>query len=163
MKKISLFLICAFVLFSKSSFAQNYEFELPDLDGNNVKLSQLLQKGPVMISFWALWCVPCKEEMRVMSDIYNKYKDSGFVYIAMNQDATKSSAKVKAYIESKSYKFTVLLDSDTHVFDTFGGQNLPFGILLNKKGEVVKTYTGYIPGDESKLEEDIVKVLKDSK
>ena len=163
MKKILITLICFFFVFSKNSFCQTYDFELPDLDGNNVKLSELLQKGPVMISFWALWCVPCKEEMRVMSDIYNKYKDSGFVYIAMNQDATKSSSKVKSYIESKNYKFLVLLDSDTHIFDTFGGQNLPFGVLLNKKGEVVKTYTGYIPGDESKLEEDIVSILKQSK
>jgi cytochrome c biogenesis protein CcmG/thiol:disulfide interchange protein DsbE len=163
MKKLSILFFLLFTLFSKISFSQSYDFELPDLDGNNVKLSQLLQKGPVMISFWALWCVPCKEEMRVMGDIYNKYKDSGFVYIAMNQDSPKSSSKVKSYIESKNYKFLVLLDSDTHIFDTFGGQNIPFGVLMNKKGEVVKTYTGYIPGDETKLEEDIVNVLKSSK
>jgi len=116
-----------------------------------------------MISFWALWCVPCKEEMRVMSNIYNKYKDSGFVYIAMNQDSPKSSTKVKSYIESKSYNFIVLMDSDTHVFDMFGGQNIPFGVLMNKKGEIVNTYTGYIEGDESKLEQDVVNVLKESK
>lgn len=163
MKKISFLLIFLFAFLLKTSFCQSYEFELPDLDGNNVKLSQLLQKGPVMISFWALWCVPCKEEMRVMSDVFNKYKDSGFVYIAMNQDSPKSSTKVKSYIESKNYKFIVLLDSDTHVFESFGGQNLPFGILINKKGDVVKTYTGYITGDESKLEEDIVKVINESK
>jgi peroxiredoxin len=163
MKKIAFLLICFFVLFSKTSYSQNYDFELSDLDGNNVKLSELLKKGPVMISFWALWCVPCKEEMRVMSNIYNKYKDSGFVYIAMNQDSPKSSTKVKSYIESKSYNFIVLMDSDTHVFDMFGGQNIPFGVLMNKKGEIVKTYTGYIEGDESKLEQDVVNVLKESK
>lgn len=162
MKKLLLMLFVLFTMLSKT-FSQSFDFELPDLDGNNVKLSTLLQKGPVMISFWALWCVPCKEEMRVMSDIYEKYKDSGFVYIAMNQDSPKSSSKVKSYIESKSYKFFVLMDSDTHVFDSFGGQNIPFGVLLNKKGEIVKTYTGYIPGDEVTLEQDVANVVKASK
>jgi len=163
MKKLSIILFALLIFTFKNSFAQSYDFELPDLDGNNVKLSTLLQKGPVLISFWALWCVPCKEEMRVMSGIYNKYKDSGFVYIAMNQDDPKSSSKVRSYIESKNYKFTVLMDADKHIFDNFGGQELPFGVLLNKKGEIVKSYLGYIEGDESKLESDIESVLKQSK
>ena len=98
-----------------------------------------------------------------MNGIYSKYKDSGFVYIAMNQDSPKSSAKVKSYIQSKEYKFFVLLDSDGHVFDTFGGQNLPYSVLINKQGNIVKTYTGYMEGDESKIEQDIVNVLKESK
>lgn len=146
-----------------TSVAQSYDFELQDINGDNVKLSSLLEKGPVMMSFWALWCVPCKEEMKVINEIYKTYKDSGLVYVAVNQDSPKSSAKVKSYIESKSYEFLVLMDSDLHVFETFGGQNLPFSVLLNKKGEVAKTYTGYLSGDEKKLEEDMLKVLRESK
>lgn len=163
MKKFCLILLILFVFSSKNLFSQSYDFELPDLDGNNVKLSSLLEKGPVLVSFWALWCVPCKEEMRIMNGIYSKYKDSGFVYIAMNQDSPKSSAKVKSYIESKEYKFFVLLDSDGHIFETFGGQNLPYSVLINRKGNVVKTYTGYMEGDESKIEQDIVNVMKEPK
>ncbi len=163
MKKLSVILIITLFSLTKVSFGQSYDFSLEDLDGNTVTLAGLLEKGPVMISFWALWCVPCKEEMKIMSDIYNKYKDSGFVYVAMNQDSPKSSAKVKSYIESKGYKFIVLLDTDGHVFENFGGQNLPYSVLINKKGEVVKTYTGYVPGDESKIETDITNLIKESK
>jgi cytochrome c biogenesis protein CcmG, thiol:disulfide interchange protein DsbE len=163
MKKLSVILIVALFLFTKVSSGQSFDFSLEDLDGNTVTLTSLLEKGPVMISFWALWCIPCKEEMKIMSEIYNKYKDSGFVYVAMNQDTPKSSAKVKSYIESKEYKFIVLLDSDAHVFENFGGQNLPYSVLMNKKGDVVKTYTGYVPGDESKIENDLVELIKESK
>lgn len=163
MKKLSVLLLILFFFSAKFASSQAFDFDLNDISGNSVKLSQLLEKGPVMISFWALWCVPCKEEMKHMSELYQKYSDSGFVYVAINNDSPKSVDKVKSYVESKSYKFTVLLDTDTKVFETFGGQNLPFSLLLNKKGDVVKTYTGYISGDESKLEEDIVKVIKESK
>src|SRR6266498_59027 len=129
-KYIPLLLILA--VLPRLSHAQAYDFELQDVNGNNVKLSSLLEKGPVMMSFWALWCVPCKEEMKVFNEIYKTYKDSGFTYVAVNQDSPKSSAKVKSYIESKSYNFLVLMDSDLHVFESFGGQNLPLSILLNK-------------------------------
>ncbi|RPI14890.1 MAG: TlpA family protein disulfide reductase [Ignavibacteriae bacterium] len=163
MKKLSIILIAVFFFSAKFTNSQVYDFDLNDLDGNSVKLTQLLEKGPVMLSFWALWCIPCKEEMKNLSEIYKIYQDSGFVYAAVNNDDTKSVGKVKSYIESKNYKFTVLLDTDKKVFETYGGQNLPFSILLNKKGEVVKTYSGFIAGDESKLEEDIIKVIKESK
>lgn len=158
-----LIVIFAVCFISKQSFAQGYDFELQDLNGENIKLSNLLQKGPVMISFWALWCVPCKEEMKMMSELNKKLKDSGLVYIAINEDETKSSAKVKSYIESKNYDFPVLLDPDKNVFERFGGQNLPYSLLLNKKGEIAIVYSGYVSGDEKNIEEDIIKTINESK
>jgi hypothetical protein len=97
--------------------------------------------------------------MKVLNDLYSKYKDSGFVYVALNQDSPKSSAKVKSYIESKGYKFKCLFDSDLKVFEQFGGQNLPFSVFISSKGDILKTYTGYIQGDEIKLEQDIKAAL----
>lgn len=162
MKKLIVVLALVIMVVPKISFGQAYNFSLDDINGNTVTLNDLLKKGPVMISFWALWCVPCKEEMKYMNDIYNKYKDSGFVYIGMNQDSPKSSAKVKSYIDSKGYDFIVLLDTDGHVFDNYGGQNLPYSVLINRKGDIVKTYSGYVSGDESKIEKDIVNLLHES-
>jgi cytochrome c biogenesis protein CcmG, thiol:disulfide interchange protein DsbE len=163
MKKLSIIIIAIFLFSIKLSYSQAYDFDLNDIDGNSVKLNQLLEKGPVMISFWAMWCVPCKEEMKNVNEIWKKYADSGFVYVAINNDDTKSVGKVKTYIESKNYKFHVLLDTDKKVFDTFGGQNLPYSIIINKKGDIVKTYSGFVSGDESKIEEDVAKVIKESK
>jgi peroxiredoxin len=152
--------ITCILLLNSVSYSQTYDFELQDIEGNSVTLSSLLEKGPVLLQFWALWCVPCKEEMKIINDIWQVYKDSGFVYVSVNQDAPKSSAKVKSFVESKNYKFITLYDSELKVFEAYGGQNLPFSILLNRKGEIFKTYTGYLPGDEKKITEDITEVLK---
>jgi len=162
MKKTLILSLFLLILTTKGIFSQ-YEFDLNDINGNTVKLSQLLQKGPVFMQFWALWCIPCKEEMRVMNDFYAKYKDSGFVYVAINQDSPKSSAKVRAFIESKGYTAPCLLDGDMSVFEKFGGQNLPFSVFIGKDGNIIKSYTGYIQGDEGKLEEDIQSGLKAGK
>src|SRR5258706_14689341 len=110
MKKLILTAVLILLFSFKFSFAQSYDFDLQDLDGNSVKLSTLLAKGPVLLQFWATWCVPCKEEMKGLNDIWGKYKDSGFTYLAVSIDDQKTVSKVNPFIESKSYKFTVVFD-----------------------------------------------------
>ena len=162
MKKILILIPFLVILNTGNSYAQ-YEFDLNDLDGNSVKLSELLKKGPVFIQFWAMWCVSCKEEMKLMNELYAKYKDSGFVYVAMNQDSPKSSAKVKSFILSKGYDFITLYDPDMSVYERFGGQNLPFSVFMDRNGNIIKTYTGFMSGDESNLEEDVKKAILSGK
>lgn len=163
MKKITLILAVLLVFSVKFSYSQAYDFELLDLDGNSVKLSEQLKKGPVFLQFWATWCIPCKEEMKHLNLLYEKYKDSGFVYLAISTDDQKTVSKVKPFIESKGYKFTVLYDSDKNVFSNYGGQDPPYSVFLNKSGNVIKTYSGYIAGDDEKLEADIKAALSAEK
>ncbi len=160
MKKILTVFVFILLFLTKISLAQMSDFNLNDLDGNNIKLTELLKKGPVFLQFWATWCVPCKEEMKVLNELYEKYKDSGFVYVAVSIDDQKSISKVKPYIESKSYKFITVYDSDKSVFNSFGGQDPPFSVFLDRNGNVLKTYSGYIKGDDSKLESEIKDALK---
>src|SRR5690606_34227440 len=89
------------------------DFKLPDLDGNYLDLSKFTGEGPVLISFWATWCKPCMEELTEFNKIYNDYKDKGFKLIAISTDNEKTVAKVKPFIRSKGYNFTVLLDTNS--------------------------------------------------
>lgn len=160
MKKTIIFTI--FVLafaFTAQIYSQGYDFDLNDLDGNSVKLSELTKTGPVFVQFWATWCVPCKEEMKVLNELWNKYKDSGFVFVAISIDDQKSLSKVKPYIESKSYKFPVLYDTDKNVFSSFGGQDPPFSVFVDRNGSIFKTYSGYMQGDDAKLDKEIKEAL----
>ena len=160
MKKTIIFTI--FVLafaFTAQTYSQGYDFDLNDLEGNSVKLSELTKTGPVFVQFWATWCVPCKEEMKVLNELWNKYKDSGFVFVAVSIDDQKSLSKVKPYIESKSYKFPVLYDTDKNVFSSFGGQDPPFSVFVDRNGSIFKTYSGYMQGDDAKLDKEIKEAL----
>jgi peroxiredoxin len=163
MKKLT-FIIAFLLFFSiKLTYSQAYEFNLQDLDGNDVKLSELLKKGPVFLQFWATWCIPCKEEMKHMNTLWEKYKDSGFVYVGVSIDDQKTVSKVKPFIESKGYKFTVVYDSDKNVFNNYGGQDPPYSVLLTRSGDVMKKYSGYLLGDDEKLENDIKSALAEKK
>lgn len=159
MKKILTPLVFMILILANSSYSQTGDFDLNDIDGNSIKLSELLKKGPVFLQFWATWCTPCKEEMKVLNTLHEKYKDSGFVFVAVSIDDQKTASKVKPYIESKSYKFITVYDSDKNVFRNYGGQDPPFSVFLDRSGNIIKTYSGYIQGDEAKLESDIKDAL----
>jgi len=137
-----------------------YEFTSTDLDGNEVSLSKLLDKGPVLIGFWATWCSPCKEEMKEMQKIYDKYKAQGFTYLALNQDNQKSLSKVKPFIESHSYTFPVAFDTDQKIYEGYsGGEDIPYSILIDKNKNIVAVHRGYLSGDEKKIEAEIKALL----
>lgn len=144
------------------SFSQTFsDFTLPDLDNNDVTLSTLIGKGPVMLSFWATWCSPCKEELKKMQTIYEKYKEYGFEYLAINTDNQKSIAKVKSYITSQGYTFKVLLDFEKRVIEAYGGKEdeIPYSVLIGKDKTILNTHLGFKSGDEVKIEEEIKAAL----
>lgn len=162
MKALSILIILLVINFTNVLYSQ-YDFELDDIQGNTVKLSEALKKGPVFIHFWAMWCNSCKDELKILDNLSNKYKDSGFVLIAINIDNPKSSSKAKSFVITKNYDFDVLLDPSALVFEKFGGQNLPLSIFMDKNGNIVKTYSGFMEGDEAKLENDIKNILTTEK
>lgn len=160
MKKLiaGIFLI---IIFCANVNAQTYyEFTATDLEGNEVSLTKLLEKGPVLIGFWATWCSPCKEEMKEMQKIYDKYKAQGFTYLALNQDNQKSLSKVKPYIESHNYTFPVAFDTDKKIYEGYSGRDdIPYSILIDKNKNIVAVHKGYLSGDEKKIEAEIKALL----
>jgi cytochrome c biogenesis protein CcmG, thiol:disulfide interchange protein DsbE len=161
------FIVAAFVVGSAiTAFAQNLAtttIALDELDGSTSHLSWYLKKGPVYVTFWALWCVPCLQELRALNGVADRNAKEAFTILAVNQDTPKSLAKVKAYVSSQGYVFPVILDPNAQLLQIFNGQALPFSVLLGKNGRVINTRTGYLPGDEKQIEEDILSAVKDVK
>jgi cytochrome c biogenesis protein CcmG, thiol:disulfide interchange protein DsbE len=157
----------AFIIGSAfSTLAQNAatnSIVLDELDGSTSTLSEYLQKGPVYISFWALWCVPCLQELRALEGVAERNKEDAFTILAVNQDTPKSLAKVKAYVSSQGYAFPVIVDPNAQILQAFNGLALPFSVLLGKNGRVIHTRTGYLPGDEKEIEREILEAANSAK
>jgi hypothetical protein len=65
------------------------DFAMKDPEGNDVKLSDYVGKGKlVLVDFWASWCPPCRAEMPNLKKIYEKYKDQGFEIVGVSLDRT---------------------------------------------------------------------------
>lgn len=136
------------------------DFTLPNINGNNYQLSQNFGKGPILINFWATWCLPCRSEMKALKKIYKKYKDDGLQVLSISVDDPRTVSKVKGTVKANRYPFTILLDTNSEVFQLYQGTNPPLSILIDKNGEIVYSHAGYRKGDEKKLEKKIARLLK---
>ncbi len=136
------------------------DFQLKDLQGQRVALYDLLGKGPILISFWATWCKPCIKEMPHLHELYHRYKEHGFLVMAISEDSPRSLSKVKSFIAGKKYDFLVLLDENNAVQRKFNFRALPYTVLLDKEGHIIYSRMGYRPGDETVLEEKLLPLIE---
>ena len=159
MKKAILIIL---VFLNPLLFAQ-VDFERKSIKGNQIKLSEHYEKGAVILSFWALWCQPCRTELVKINNLYEKYSDKGLSVVSVNIDSPRSIAKVKSYIVSHNIKFPVIKDPQKNLLQEFNGLSIPYLLVINNEGEIVSRHIGYVPGDEIKLEKEINSVLGGNK
>lgn len=163
MKRTFLLLALAMVFSSGAWSADKApDFSLKDTDGEKFTLSEAVKSGPVLIDFWATWCKPCKKALPHIQHLKDTYGEQGLQVITISVDNPRSQAKIKPFLQSQKYDFTVLLDSDYEVRQLFGGKDIPFTALIDTDGSIILTRLGFKPGDEVSLDEQI-KALLDTK
>ena len=134
---------------------------LKDMEGKTINTSDLGFDGPVVISFWATWCSPCKREL---SEIHEKYADwqaeTGVNLVAVSIDDEKTKAQVPVYVNGKGWEYLVLMDPNGDFKRAMGVNNVPHTFLIDKAGNIVYSHNNYAPGDEEKLYEEIKKLAE---
>ncbi len=136
------------------------DFNLPDMDGKRVTLSDNFGEGPIYISFWATWCRPCLEEMKILEGLYKKYGDRGFRIFAINTEGARARAKIKSFVKSNGFSFDILIDRDGEVFRRkYKGFAMPFSVMTDPQGKIIYSAVGFKPGDEEHIEELILQHL----
>ncbi len=145
----------------KGSGAKAPDFTLPGLKGGSVSLSDHIGKSVILIDFWSTTCDPCMVEMPHLVSMYEKYKDKGFVVLAISLDGPESLAQVQSTVHDKKMSFPVLLDQETKVIARYNPKrDMPFAVLIDKSGAIVDKRAGYTAGDEASLEAKVQALLK---
>ena len=138
----------------------NLKFNVKTVKGEEVNFKDFLGKGPLLIDFWALWCEPCKQEMKAFKAMTDKFKAEGVHMVAINTDQVRSIAKVRAYVTTQGIDFPVLLDPDGEIGrDIFSLESLPFSLILMPDGTVYRKHIGYTAGDEKAIEKEVVDLI----
>jgi len=144
-------------------------FFVRDLTEKNFFLSDTLKLGkPIVLSFFATWCGPCRLEMPELDTLSHSYKDINFYLVdvsGLTQGKSKMKedpAKVKMMVESLGVTLQVLMDKYGKVAEKYGVKSLPRLVVIDQKGIVHYIHDGYAPGDEKKLKKVLDK-LTDAK
>ncbi len=149
-----------FILLSFNLFADSLPNGLlKDLDKKKVDLLEVVDGNATVINFWFLACEPCKKEMKYLSQYNSKYSKYGFKVISINTDNARTLNKVKPFVNSQGYSFPVLLDPKSLYFRKIGAKLCPYLLVVNNKGQIINRHSGYNPGDEIKLEHEIVSMI----
>lgn len=166
MKRIIFLLTMAFIC--SSAFSQETETsgkKLPsvtvkNLDGKTINTAELSNDGkPMIVSFWALWCKPCINELTTISDVYADWvEETGVKLIAVSIDDARSSSKVGPTVNGKGWDYEVLLDVNGDFKRAMNVNMIPHTFLINGNGEIVWQHTSFSEGSELQLIEMVRKL-----
>lgn len=124
-------------------------------DGKIVKSNSFSGKV-LLLTFFATWCPPCAEEVPVLVKLQNELAKAGFSVVGLSVDQ-QGAAIVAEFAEKRAINYPVLL-AEPQTTEDFGGvYGIPVAFLVNKSGNVVKKYTGYV--QHELLERDIRSLL----
>ena len=115
-------------------------FTLPNLDGNNVSLTDYRGKV-VLLNIWATWCLPCLVEMPSMQKLYQELKDEGFLILAVSLDESGVEA-VKPFVKMHKLDFPVLLDTKGEIKSLYQITGIPESFVIDKSGTIVERIVG---------------------
>ena len=119
---------------------------LASLDGGaDTKLGDLLGSTPIVVNFFASWCVPCVTEMpafeRVHRDVGDRVQLIGLAY----QDGDELAAET---VERTGITYPAFGDSGQDAMTYFGGVQMPTSVFIDTDGTVVDVHTGPLDEDE---------------
>ncbi len=117
------------------------DFSLRSLDGDTVTLSEL-RGQPVLINLWTSWCAPCRAEMPAMQRIHEKYRERGFVILAVNATNQDSPNSAAAFVAEHGLTFPILLDVDGSVSEHYHLRSLPTSFFVNSQGIIKEVVIG---------------------
>lgn len=147
---VALVLCMAFAI---DGYAQLPSVTVKDLKGRSVDTAKLNNGGkPFAISFFATWCKPCMRELKAINEVYADWQDeTGMKMYIVSIDEAQNANKVKPLVDAEGWEYDVLLDSNSDFFRALGLQMVPHVLVVDGKGKVVYTHSGYTDGSETEI------------
>jgi peroxiredoxin len=94
--------------------------------------------------------------MSQLEQLYETYKDRGFVVLGISMDDPTSMGTVASFVHRNGLTFPVMIDMDSRVTSIYNStRSAPYGVLIDRSGKIVDERPGYSPGDELGLETKI--------
>lgn len=134
--------------------------KLKNLEGTTIDTGAIENDGkPIVISFWATWCSPCKRELNTYAEHLEDWVDeTGVKIVAVSIDDQRSLSRVAPYINSVEWEYEILLDPNKDFMRAMNVINVPHTFLVDGNGKIVWQHNNYSDGDEEELYEQLLKL-----
>jgi peroxiredoxin len=141
---------------TESAGPAKLDFTVKDMNGASVTLADY--KGKViLLNFWATWCGPCKLEIPAFVELYDQYKDQGFVILGMLTDDTPSADELRAFVTEYKMNYPILY-SQEEISDAFGPiYGIPTSFFIGRDGSICEKHMG--PATKTEFERTLKSLL----
>jgi peroxiredoxin len=137
------------------------EFVASDLRGRTFRASDHYAREVIVMAFFATWSKPSTQELNHLETLRQRHAGQGLFVLGIAVDGPETTADVAGFVARHDYRFTVVLDADSHIVSLFNPKrSVPLTVLVARDGSIARFYEGYLPGDEVKLEEDVAVELR---
>lgn len=121
-------------------------FELPALAGDGTISSEELRGSPVVVNFWASWCVPCQQEAELLERVFREYEDDGVVFLGVN--IKDSDVAAMQFVDEYGISYPVVRDVSEELSRTLGVSGIPETFFIDARGRFVGTASGSVQGEQ---------------
>ncbi|MDQ0256367.1 peroxiredoxin [Evansella vedderi] len=132
------------------------DFKLYDMEGNTVHLKEMRGQG-VYITFWATYCMFCRDKMMYLKQYYEEYKEKGVQVLAVNLD--ESEDQILRFIDRFNVPYPIVVDKGVIVGNAYGVTAVPYTLLIDKEGTVLERSLG--PKTEKQVLDSLEKLVPD--
>ena len=110
------------------------EFSLTSFDGQKYTLSELRGR-PVVVNFWASWCIPCRDEAPALQRAWEKYKDAGVLILGVDYVDTDTDAQ--KFIAEFQQTYPNGADVGTKISQAYKISGVPETYFIGKDGKLL--------------------------
>jgi cytochrome c biogenesis protein CcmG, thiol:disulfide interchange protein DsbE len=131
------------------------DFELERLDGSGPLRLSDLRGQPVMVNFWASWCLPCREEFPLFREVRDRHRAEGLEIVGIVHRDDPQAAR--QFADDHGGNWPMVLDPNEVAWQAYGGQLLPITFFVDRSGTIRSVNFG--PPPPHVMEQHLARIL----
>ncbi len=135
-------------------------FSAKTTTGKTLTLKSLHGKV-VLMDYWATWCGPCRMATPTLQSLHKQFSPQGLAVVGMSMDDSRSVSQVKPFMKAfgMTYAVTTAPDANQKAANAYKVDGIPSQYLIDKKGVVRWSQSGYSEAEKTMLPAMIKKLL----
>ena len=109
-------------------------FTLERLDGKGDLALASLRGKTVVLNFWASWCGPCRDEMPLLQQGWERWKGRNVVFVGIDIDDLRSDAR--SFLERFGVTYPNVYDGKSSTVGRYGATGVPETYFIDTAGKI---------------------------